>query len=126
MMEEMGLPRSTKWSGYEAHHILPKNFYDHPILAKAGLNIDHASNGIFLPYKSKIVSVLSHHTGMHRPYSKYVEDVLNNMDPDASVDVLRSQLSEFQSALRNQLQNGLPMYQREGATVDLWRRKVGW
>ncbi|EAO55297.1 hypothetical protein RBTH_03736 [Bacillus thuringiensis serovar israelensis ATCC 35646] len=48
MMTEMGLRRSTKWSGYQAQHIIPSEMADNPVIKKIGMNFDDSSNGIFL------------------------------------------------------------------------------
>ena len=34
MMEEMGLKRSTKWSGYQAQHVIPSEMAKNPIIKK--------------------------------------------------------------------------------------------
>ena len=34
MFEEMGLPKTTKRTPYEAQHIIPKEFRRHPVLQK--------------------------------------------------------------------------------------------
>lgn len=47
MMEKMGLKRSTKWSGYQAQHVIPSEMANHPVIKKIGMNFDDASNGIF-------------------------------------------------------------------------------
>ena len=47
MMTEMGLRRSTKWSGYQAQHIIPSEMADNPVIKKIGMNFDDSSNGIF-------------------------------------------------------------------------------
>ncbi|KPU55007.1 hypothetical protein AN402_3208 [Bacillus wiedmannii] len=40
MMTEMGLRRSTKWSGYQAQHIIPSEMADNPVFKKIGMNFD--------------------------------------------------------------------------------------
>ena len=34
MMESMGLPRGTNWTGHQAQHIIPVEMADHPVLQK--------------------------------------------------------------------------------------------
>ncbi|WP_419210061.1 AHH domain-containing protein, partial [Pseudomonas syringae] len=45
----MGRSRSDSWSGYQAQHLIPSELKRHPILEKVGIDLDDASNGIFLP-----------------------------------------------------------------------------
>ncbi|MCF5505028.1 hypothetical protein GIV76_20835, partial [Pseudomonas syringae] len=47
--EDMGRSRSDSWSGYQAQHLIPSELKRHPILEKVGIDLDDASNGIFLP-----------------------------------------------------------------------------
>ncbi|WP_376699841.1 AHH domain-containing protein [Parageobacillus thermoglucosidasius] len=37
----MGVKRSTKWSGYQAQHIIPAEMASHPVLQKIGMNLDN-------------------------------------------------------------------------------------
>ncbi|TDL78041.1 hypothetical protein E2R53_18645 [Peribacillus frigoritolerans] len=74
LMESMGFPRSLNWKGYQAQHIIPKNLYNHPIIKKIGMEMDHSSNGIFLPIPHEEVSALSRHRGFHSD----LDDFLNN------------------------------------------------
>ena len=34
MMEDMGLSRGQKWTGYQAQHIIPADMADHPVIQK--------------------------------------------------------------------------------------------
>jgi len=61
MMDAMGLSRSTTWRGYQAQHIIPAEMASHPIIQKIGMNLDDASNGIFLRVPDESVSTLSRH-----------------------------------------------------------------
>ena len=61
MMEAMGLPRSQKWTGYQAQHVIPSELRSHPVLQKIGMDLDNASNGMFLPTPDKALSPLSRH-----------------------------------------------------------------
>ena len=45
MMESMGLPRGTNWTGHQAQHIIPVEMADHPVLQRNGMDLDDASNG---------------------------------------------------------------------------------
>ena len=38
MMESMGLPRGTNWTGHQAQHIIPVEMADHPVLQRNGMD----------------------------------------------------------------------------------------
>ncbi|WP_321145677.1 AHH domain-containing protein, partial [Bacillus mycoides] len=80
MFKEMGLPRSTKRSPYQAQHIIPAEFNEHPVIEKIGMDMDHASNGFFLRIPDEYVSSTSRHQGYHAVYSDFVEKKLNEID----------------------------------------------
>ena len=122
MMESMGLKRSTKWTGYQAQHIIPAEMEEHQILKKIGMDLDDASNGIFLRVPSDDVSAMSRHRGYHSVYSDFVKSKLDDMDINQSSSALQQQVLDLQNNLRKLQQNGLPLYNGQGATVDLWRR----
>lgn len=118
MMESMGLPRETKWSGYEAQHIIPKKFKNNKILKKIGMDLDDASNGIFLRNReSGGISVTSRHKGNHKQYIDFVEKKLNSMDVSKPVAQLEKEVYDLQQTLRKMQENGLPIYafENEGA-----------
>ena len=100
MMEEMGLKRATKWSGYQAQHIIPSEMANNPVIQKIGMNLDHSSNGIFLRVPDNDISTMSRHRGYHSVYNEVVERALNKMDINQSVDSLQKQVYELQNNLR--------------------------
>ena len=126
LMESMGLPRTTPWGGYQAQHLVPSQLRNHPVLQKIGMQLDDASNGVFLPSaraKSKdVASALPRHTGSHPAYTEAVRRQLNNLDVNASASVLRQQVSDLQQRLRNLHKQGVPVRNKDGATTDLWMK----
>lgn len=92
MLEEMGVKRSTKWSGYQAQHIIPAEMASHPVLQKIGMNLDDASNGIFLRVPDDMVSSMSRHRGYHSVYNEVVKRELDKIDVNQSIDVLEKQV----------------------------------
>ena len=126
MMEDMGLKRSTKWTGYQAQHIIPAEMADHPIIKKIGMDMDDASNGLFLRVPENDVSAMSRHRGYHSVYSEFVKIQLDAMDINQSLQVLQIQVLELQNDLRTLQQSGLPLYggKGQGATIDLWQRSM--
>ncbi len=92
MMESMGLNRTTKWSGYQAQHIIPAEMTSNSALQKIGMDLDDASNGIFLRINDDMVSSTSRHQGYHSVYNEVVKKQLDNMDVNLSIDVLQQQV----------------------------------
>ncbi|OFD58318.1 hypothetical protein BWGOE4_22030 [Bacillus mycoides] len=124
MMTEMGLKRSTKWSGYQAQHIIPSEMADNPVIKKIGMNFDDSSNGIFLRVPDDNISTMARHRGYHSVYNEVVARALNKMDINQSIDSLQKQVYDSQKNLRKLQGNGLPLYPSQGATVELWERKL--
>ncbi|MDA2311166.1 WXG100 family type VII secretion target [Bacillus cereus] len=124
MMTEMGLRRSTKWSGYQAQHIIPSDMADNPVIKKIGMNFDDSSNGIFLRVPDDNISTMARHRGYHSVYNEVVARALNKMDINQSIDSLQKQVYDLQKNLRKLQGNGLPLYPSQGATVELWERKL--
>jgi hypothetical protein len=124
MLEEMGVKRSTKWSGYQAQHIIPAEMASHPVLQKIGMNLDDASNGIFLRVPDDMVSSMSRHRGYHSVYNEVVKRELDKIDVNQSIDVLEKQVFKLQQNLKYLQQKGLPLYPNQGASVELWERQL--
>ncbi|MBE2978193.1 T7SS effector LXG polymorphic toxin [Priestia megaterium] len=113
MFEQMGLPRSTKRTPYQAQHVIPKEFRSHPIIKKIGMDMDHASNGFFLQIPEENVSATSRHKGYHSVYSNFVRKKLDEMDVNQSVDDLEKQVFELQTKLKVLQEKGLPLYLKD-------------
>jgi hypothetical protein len=67
---------------------------------------------------------MSRHRGYHSIYNEVVERALNRMDVNQSVDRLQKQVYDFQQNLKKLQEKGLPLYPGQGATVELWERKL--
>ncbi|TJZ72461.1 transposase [Bacillus amyloliquefaciens] len=113
MFEQMGLPRSTKRTPYQAQHIIPKEFRSHPVLKKLGMDMDDASNGFFLRVPDDDISATSRHKGYHSVYSSFVRKKLDEIDVNQSVDVIEKQVYGLQQKLRELQEKGLPLYMRD-------------
>ncbi|WP_301107144.1 AHH domain-containing protein [Sporosarcina sp.] len=124
MLEDMGLKRSTKWSGYQAQHIIPSEMAKDSVIQKVGMNFDDSTNGIFLRVLDNDISTMSRHRRYHSVYNEVVERALNRMDINQNVDNLQKQVYGLQSNLRKLQEKGLPLYPSQGATVELWERKL--
>lgn len=124
ILKSMGVDSKIKWKGYQAQHIIPAQLRKHPVLQKIGINLDDASNGIFLQIPQHTVSTRSRHRGYHSTYTAFVKSELDKMNLSQSKHDLRKQVSTLQSRLRRLQDSGLPLYRRDGATVDLWKRSL--
>ncbi|MCI8509800.1 MAG: hypothetical protein HFJ06_14795 [Lachnospiraceae bacterium] len=123
MMESMGLKRSTKWTGYEAQHIIPTQMKKHPVLQKMGMDLDDATNGMFLRKPGKDVSTKSRHSGYHSVYNKFVEGKLDEIDINQNSIDIQNQVFELQRKLQKLQERGLPMYKKDNnSTIDLWQK----
>lgn len=124
MMESMELPRNTKWSGYQAQHVIPAEMADHPVIKKIGMDLDDASNGLFLRTPADDISTMSRHRGYHSTYNEFVKTQLDAIDITQSTNILQQQVLDLQINLKKLQQSGLPLYPSQGATVDLWQRSL--
>ena len=122
LMQEMGLPRRTKWIGYQAQHIIPIELKGHPVLKKIGFDLDDASNGLFLRKPGKAISTTSRHSGYHAPYNRFVEKMLDSIDVNSSTNSIRKMVQSLQGHLRKMQQSGIVLYPKQGASVDLYER----
>ncbi|PEH84266.1 AHH domain-containing protein [Burkholderia gladioli] len=109
MMEDMGLPRSTGWKGYQAHHVIPKELYNHPALERINYDIDSADNGIFLRKTDDGVSTMSRHQGNHDGYTQSVKDALDKIDLNQSNSEIAKQVADIQNVAKKGMQDGYPI-----------------
>ncbi|WP_201798461.1 RHS repeat-associated core domain-containing protein, partial [Photobacterium kishitanii] len=126
--EAMGRSRSASRSGYEAQHLIPSELKTHPVLKKVGIDLDNASNGIFLPAsKAKPVGMISgmpRHTGSHPNYTEAVRQSLNIMDRNLPVEQLQKNVYDLQVKLRKVTESGMPVRNVDGAKTDVWLKWI--
>ena len=122
LLEDMGVNRSEKWSGYQAQHVIPAEMSKHPVIKKMGMDLDDASNGIFLREPDDQISPMSRHRGYHSTYSDFVKSKLDNIDLDLSPEKLQNEVLNLQNKLKTIQSKGLPLYPNQGATQELWKR----
>jgi hypothetical protein len=122
LLQGMGVTTLQKWSGYQAHHIIPKQLENHPIIKKMGMELDNPSNGMFLRIPGENVSARSRHRGYHSAYTKFVKQELDKININSTVHSLQIQVYALQLKLRALQRSGLPMYESNGASIDLWTR----
>lgn len=121
MLKELGVSKG-KWTGYQAQHIIPSQLSNHPVLQKIGINLDDASNGIFLRIPGNNISPMSRHRGFHSVYSEFVKQELNKINLSNDFLTIQKQVQTLQNKLRRLQNSGLPLYSSDGATVELWRK----
>ena len=109
MMEAMGLPRSTNWKGYQAHHILPYELRKHPALKAIGYDINQATNGIFLKNTKANISTMARHQGSHDGYTKAIKSALDRINLNGTADDIAKEVSNIQNLARKGLENGMPI-----------------
>ncbi|MFM2479663.1 AHH domain-containing protein [Celerinatantimonas sp. MCCC 1A17872] len=119
MMESMGLSRSTKWTGYQAHHVIPKKLYDHAALKHIKYDIDDADNGIFLRKADDMSSTMARHQGNHFGYTDAIEDALDKIDLSKSDDAILKEINKIQEIAKKNMQNGTPIRAK-----DMWNENI--
>ena len=121
MLKEMGISKG-KWTGYQAQHIIPAQMSKHPVLQKIGMDLDDASNGVFLRIPGKNISPMSRHRGFHSVYSEFVKQELDKIRLSNDSLTIQREVRTLQNKLRRLQNSGLPLYSSEGATINLWRK----
>ena len=122
MLREMGIRGKAKWGGYQAQHIIPAEMATHPVLKKIGMDLDHATNGIFLRAPSNDISTESGYRGYHSVYSEFVKQQLDKINLRSESIFIQRQVHSLQTSLRKMQESGLPLYSSDGATLELWNR----
>ncbi len=122
MMEDMGLPRSTKWSGYQAHHVIPKQYANHPALKKIKYDIDNSANGIFLREVDDGISAMARHQGNHNGYSRAIKNALDKINLNQSVNEISKQVADIQNLAKKGIMNGTPIRAKD---ISKGKAKIG-
>ena len=79
----------------ESHHVIPKQWKNHPILTKYGYDVSENYNIMFMPTLQGVKELNTNrllHTGGHTPYNKYVKHNLDLIDTIEQLDDLRKYL----------------------------------
>jgi hypothetical protein len=104
-------------AGFQAHDLLPSAVVKRSaLMQKLGIDLDHFSNGMWLPSSNP-----ARHRGFHSIYSNAVEMTLRNIEtrnlPLAESEVL---VMKMQMGLRALLAEGMPLYDGQGARIEVW------
>ncbi|WP_233970428.1 AHH domain-containing protein, partial [Pectobacterium versatile] len=125
MMQGMGLSRSSKWSGYQAHHVIPKELANHPALKKINYYIDNANNGIFLRKVDDGVSTMARHQGNHHGYTDAIRGALDRIDLNQSVSSISKQVTQIQNAAKKGMMDGMPIRSKDMWNADIFGKDIG-
>ena len=87
-----------------------------------GMDLDEASNGIFLRVLDDQISPMSRHRGYYSAYSDFVKSKLDNIDLDLPPEKLQNEVLNLQNKLKTIQSKSLPLYSNQGATQELWER----
>lgn len=97
LFESMGISTNTKRTPYQAMHIIPKRFKNHPVIKKIGMDFDDVSNGIFLKNRRVGgVSPMSRHEGNHKAFNDFIESKLDSIDINKTIPELENELYNIQ------------------------------
>lgn len=118
--------KPKKW---QAHHIIPVDLRDHPVLVKAKYEINNVYNGIYLPEDVDVsrrypqMGGRSFHKGYHKKYSDEVRKALDRLSLIShkltSLQMF-DKLMTINQYLRSKLMNGHVLY-GEKTTVSTWK-----
>lgn len=92
----------------EDHHIIPKQFRNHPKLKKYNFNISHPSNIMLMPNKLGVYFLYTNrmlHTGGHPQYNKFVGKILEKVDNE---DDLKELIWFLRYSIRNNDKMNIP------------------
>jgi len=117
--ERLDLKRFTGW---QAHHVIPWALREHPLVKRLGMNINHGHNGVPLPETSG--GNLSVHFGSHSEYTKAFKVFLDRMrKANLQNDKLSELLAESVERTRQVLISGLPKLRKDSELPrDLWQK----
>jgi len=133
MLTDMGHPNASTWRPYEAQHILPVQASGRRVLRRIGIDLDHASNGMFLrrpaPGTSVDISTRSRHRGFHRIYNDAALEAIDEISLGLPAYMAERRLFALQQRLRYLQTQGTPLYLHRrsggGGSLELWRRLLG-
>ncbi|ASJ71953.1 AHH domain-containing protein [Granulosicoccus antarcticus] len=117
LQSNSNLPSNARW---QAHHVIPFEFRNNPMLNRLGIDINSIDNGIPLPCSSGTCSAI--HNGSHSRYSAAVRQFLQdvekmNVSDSVKRDVLIRGIEESREGLAK---NNPPLRNSDGATVQQW------
>nr|WP_243883677.1 RHS repeat-associated core domain-containing protein [Shewanella algae] len=122
-VDPLGLERFPSWmstkQGYERHHIISYEHRAHPFFNRSDLNINGATNMVYLPVADGIhpTKMTHHHFQLdgkpHAEYNAYIKERLDRLEESARVEGwdkerVNKELLDFQHETRYALNNKCP------------------
>ena len=102
--------------GYQRHHIVPHSLRNHPIMQRAGMNINSATNMTYLPVAANIDpnknrSLHRGYNEAHASYNRTMRQQLDGLDAMArqenwNAERMRREILQLQHSTRRGLNNG--------------------
>ena len=92
----------------EDHHIIPKQFRNHPKLKKYNFNLSQPSNIMLMPNKIGIQNLDTNrmlHTGGHTQYNRFVGKMLEKIDNE---DDIKEIMWYLRYCIRNNYKTSIP------------------
>lgn len=105
-------PKNAKSGDYAAHHIIPTQLSNHPVLIRIGMDMNNATNGIALPTKPGLHPTLPLHRGSHPSYTNDVRQELDKISLFAFKRGIQRRVSEIQQIFRDRLVAGVPLHRK--------------
>lgn len=124
MFEAVGMARTSNRGHYQAGHLIPSQMRNHDVLRTMGMDLDHFSNGMWLPNKSASTSVLSRHEGFHGLYNRFVRNQLDDIQGRVGlddIDLLQREVRTLQTKLEKLHRTGIPLYEVNATRI---RRRI--
>ncbi len=115
LLKANGLTTTTQVSGYQTMHIIPLEFKNHNIIRKIGMDLDDATNGIFLDEATM-------HCGSHSNFSRALERVLNIIPENLSIDETMGKVYGVQARATEKFLEGNSLRSALSDTEDQWYR----
>ncbi len=106
LREILGMKNNPAYTDFQAHHIVPEAFWDHPLVQKAAqagqnpFHMNHANNGVPVPN--------TRHNGKHPAYSQLIFERFEEFRstyPNATPDQTANSIQQWLQWLKNEIQN---------------------
>jgi hypothetical protein len=113
ILKAHGLRTAFKTAGYQTHHLIPRQHRGHRVLRKIGMDLDDATNGIFLHEQTM-------HLRAHSAYSSAVEMALDNIAENLSVQDTMAEVYSIQARATEKLLEGNSLRRELSTSVEQW------
>ncbi len=108
--------------GWQAHHIMPVQLRNHPVLKRIGFRFDQDPIAMLLPKRHGLDDKLSRHDGSHPLYTEALRQELNKMKSSWSISKTRRAVGKLVDRARIGIEAGRPVRNTDGSTVEEWQQ----